>query len=75
MSKVGKGYMSATSEGIPNKEQKRLKLKTREGHKKNMVVKVANVRKPLISTAKLNDAGNEFNLHSKNPPHLEQDYW
>ena len=59
--------MTATSEGIPNKGQKRLKLKTREGHKRQMTVQVANVRKPLISTAKLNDAGNDVNLHHDKP--------
>ena len=73
MSKASKGYLSATSEPIPNMGQKRLKLKTREGHKRSMVIQVASVRKPLISTAKLNEAGNDVNLHSEKPHILNKD--
>ena len=67
MSKAGKGYVSATSEPIKNRGQRRLKLQTKEGHKKGMTVQVAEVRKPLISTVKLNDAGNDVNLHADRP--------
>ena len=67
MSKAGKGYRSATSQGIPNLGQKHLKAKTREGHKKTVVVQVADVTKPLISTARLNETGHDVNLTADDP--------
>ena len=42
-------------------------MKTREGHKKRMTVQVAKIRKPLISTVQLNEAGNDVNLHAIDP--------
>ena len=67
LSKAGKGYVSATSEDIPNKGQKKLRMKTREGQTRGMIVQVAPVRKPLLSAAKMNEAGNDVNLAGKNP--------
>ena len=67
MSRAGKGYMSATSEGIPNRGQKLLQLKTKEGQKKLMTVQIAKVRKPLISTIRMNEAGNDVNLTCHKP--------
>ena len=67
-SKAGKRYLSATGEAIPNLGQKTLYGKTREGQPRNITFQVAPVRKPLISVAKMGDAGNDVNLTDK--PHI-----
>ena len=67
LSKAGKGYVSATSEEIPNRGQRKLKMKTMEGQTRGMIVQVAPVRKPLLSAAKMNEAGNDVNLAGKDP--------
>jgi hypothetical protein len=67
-SKAGKRYLSATGEPIPNIGQKTLYAKTREGQPRNITFQIAPVRKPLISAAKMNDAGNDVNLTEK--PHI-----
>jgi hypothetical protein len=67
-SKAGKRYLSATGEAIPNLGQKVLYGKTREGQPRNITFQIAPVRKPLISVAKMGDAGNDVNLTDK--PHI-----
>ena len=73
MSKAGKSYRSATSEGIPNLGQKNVKVKTKEGQKKKMTLQVANVTKPLFSTTRLNDSGNDVNLTATDPHILHKE--
>jgi hypothetical protein len=67
-SKTGKRYLSATGEAIPNLGQKALYGKTREGQPRNITFQIAPVRKPLISVAKMCEAGNDVNLTEK--PHI-----
>jgi hypothetical protein len=67
-SRAGKRYLSATGEAIPNLGQKILYGKTREGQPRNITFQIAPVRKPLISVAKMSDAGNDVNLTEK--PHI-----
>ena len=67
-SKAGKRYLSATGEAIPNMGQKILYGKTREGQPRNITFQVAPVRKPLISVARMGDAGNDVHLTDK--PHI-----
>jgi hypothetical protein len=67
-SRAGKRYLSATGEAIPNLGQKALYGKTREGQPRNITFQIAPVRKPLISVAKMGDAGNDVNLTDK--PHI-----
>ena len=67
-SKAGKRYLSATGEAIMNLGQKSLFSKTREGQAKNITFQVAPVRKPLISVAKMCEAGNDIFLTDK--PHI-----
>jgi hypothetical protein len=67
-SKAGKRYLSATGEAIANMGQKSLFSKTREGQARNITFQVAPVRKPLISVAKMADAGNDIFLTDK--PHI-----
>jgi len=67
-SKTGKRYLSATGEAIPNMGQKILYGKTREGQPRNITFQVAPVRKPLISVARMGDAGNDVHLTDK--PHI-----
>jgi hypothetical protein len=67
-SRAGKRYLSATGEAIPNLGQKVLYGKTREGQPRNITFQIAPVRKPLISVAKMCEAGNDVNLTDK--PHV-----
>ena len=66
-SRVGKKYLSATGQEIPNLRQKALYTKTREGQSRGISFQVAPVRKPLMSVAKMNEAGNDVNLRGSNP--------
>ena len=66
-SRVGKKYLSATGQEIPNLGQKALYTKTREGQSRGICFQVAPVRKPLMSVAKMNEAGNDVNLRGNNP--------
>jgi hypothetical protein len=66
-SKAGKQYRSATGEAIANMGEKSLYSKTREGQARNITFQVAPVRKPLISVAKMADAGNDIFLTSDKP--------
>eukprot|EP00972_Heterocapsa_arctica_P044464 6563990-Heterocapsa_arctica.AAC.1 len=61
-SRPGKKYLSATGQEIPNLGQKALEGKTREGQGRSIVFQVAPVRKPIMSVAKMNEAGNDVNL-------------
>ncbi len=65
LSRLGKGCVSATSEEIPNRGQKQLVVKTREGHCRGMVIRIAPVRKLLLSAAKMNEAGNDVHLQGE----------
>ena len=47
--------------------EKVFRLQTREGHKRTMTVQVAPVTKPLVSTVRLNEAGNDVNLTAVEP--------
>ena len=67
MSKANKEYKSATAEGIPNLGEKVFRMQTREGHKRTMTVQVAPVTKPLVSTVRLNETGNDVNLTAVEP--------
>ena len=67
-SRAGKRYLSATGEAIPNLGQKVLYGKTREGQPRNITFQIAPVRKPLISVARMGDAGNDVMLTDK--PHI-----
>ena len=67
LSRAGRGYMSATSQEISNRGKRRLRMKTSEGHGRGMTVQVAPVRKPLLSTDRLNDAGNDVMLRMYKP--------
>ena len=67
-SKAGKRYLSATGEAIMNLGQKSLFSKMREGQARNITFQVALVRKPLISVAKMCEAGNDIFLTDK--PHI-----
>jgi hypothetical protein len=69
-SKAGKKYLSATGQEIPNLGQKSIVCKTKEGQSRGLVFQVAPVRKPLMSVAKMNEAGNDVNLRGDNP-HIE----
>eukprot|EP00972_Heterocapsa_arctica_P076901 11343114-Heterocapsa_arctica.AAC.1 len=60
--KASKKYLSATGQEIPNLGQKAIVGKTREGQSRGIVFQVAPVRKPLMSVAKMNEAGNDVNL-------------
>jgi hypothetical protein len=66
-SRAGKRYLSATGEAIANMGQKSLFSKTREGQARNITFQVAPVRKPLISVAKMADAGNDIFLTADKP--------
>jgi hypothetical protein len=66
-SKAGKKYLSATGQEIPNLGQKAIVGKTREGQARGIVFQVAPVRKPLMSVAKMNEAGNDVNLTGARP--------
>ena len=66
-SRSGKKYLSATGQEIPNKGQKKVIGKTREGQSRGIVFQVAPVRKALISAAKMNEAGNDVNLRGDSP--------
>jgi hypothetical protein len=66
-SKAGKQYRSATGEAIANMGEKSLYAKTREGQARGITFQVAPVRKPLISVAKMADAGNDIFLTSDKP--------
>ena len=67
LSKAGRGYVSATSEAIPNLGEKKVGVKTSEGQRRSLKVQVARVRKPLLSAAKLNEGGNTVILSETNP--------
>jgi hypothetical protein len=69
-SKAGKKYLSATCQEIPNLGQKALVGKTREGQPRGIIFQVAPVRKPLMSMAKMNEAGNDVNLRG-DQPHIQ----
>jgi hypothetical protein len=66
-SRANKKYLSATGQEIPNLGQKALYTKTREGQSRGICFQVAPVRKPLMSVAKMNEAGNDVNLRGSNP--------
>ena len=42
--------------------EKKLRVQTQEGFLRDMTVQIANVRKPLLSVARLNDTGNSVVL-------------
>ena len=67
MSQQGRAYVSAAAEPINNLGQDHLKLRTNEGDRKRITFQVAPTRKPLVSIARLNDAGNDVNLHADRP--------
>ena len=67
MSKKGARYRTATKDPVNNLEQQTFKCKMNEGHDRCMVVQVADIDKPLISVARLNDTGNSVEMSSKNP--------
>ena len=67
MSQSGGHYVTATSESVPNLGQKTLQCRLNEGHQRTMVVQVAEISRPLLSAARLNDTGNEVVLHPTRP--------
>ena len=58
MSKEGKGYRCASKTRIANEGEVGVKFLTEEGHKCGIKIQVADVERPLISTADLTKAGN-----------------
>ena len=58
MSKEGKGYRRASKKEIANEGEISVKPLTEEGHTFGLKVQVADVERPLISTADLTKTGN-----------------
>lgn len=58
MSRAKKGYKSASRHKIPNEGQQKIRFGTQEGHTCGIKIQVADVERPLISTADLTAAGN-----------------
>ena len=64
---AGEAFRAAGGAEIPNLGMKALTAMTEEGHKRGMKWTVCDVRRPLISVAKVVEAGNDVFLESKNP--------
>jgi hypothetical protein len=63
-SREGVRYVTATGETMPNKGEKHLQVKTSEGHKCMLNMQVTDVKKPLMSVARICDAGHEVLFRS-----------
>ena len=62
MSRSGKMYKSASRHPIPNEGEQIVKFETEEGHQCGIKMQIANVDRPLLSTADLTAAGNTVEL-------------
>ena len=67
MSRDGGTYMTATAEPVPNLGEQVLQCEMAEGYARTMLVQVADISRPLLSAARLNDTGNSVILQPENP--------
>jgi hypothetical protein len=58
-SRQGVMYMAANGTSMPNRAEKHIQLITGEGHKCMLNMQVTDVHKPLMSVARICDAGHE----------------
>jgi hypothetical protein len=58
-SREGVRYVTANGETMPNKGEKHIQVKTNEGHKCMLNMQVTDVKKPLMSVARICDAGHQ----------------
>ena len=50
-------YMAANGETMPNRGMKKIRVITKEGQSRNLNMQITDVNKPLMSVAKICDAG------------------
>ena len=65
MSRAKRGYKSASKHTILNEGEQHVRFVSEEGHKCGLKIQVADVERPLISTADLTAAGNIVALEEK----------
>jgi len=58
-SREGVRYVAANGESMPNRGEKHIQVLTSEGHKCVLNMQVTDVKKPLMSVARICDAGHE----------------
>ena len=63
-SREGVKYVTANGETMANKGEKHIQVKTSEGHKCMLNMQVTDVKKPLMSVARICDAGHEVVFRS-----------
>jgi hypothetical protein len=63
-SREGVRYVTANGETMANKGEKHIQVKTSEGHKCMLNMQVTDVKKPLMSVARICDAGHEVVFRS-----------
>ena len=63
-SREGVRYVTANGETMANKGEKHIQVKTNEGHKCMLNMQVTDVKKPLMSVARICDAGHEVVFRS-----------
>ena len=66
-SDAGIGFRGAGGERIRNHGQRKFKVRMRDGHVAGTTWQVADVKRPLMSVAKMVAAGNRVHLDSKDP--------
>ena len=66
-SDAGIGFRGAGGERIRNHGQRKFKVRMRDGHVAGITWQVADVKRPLMSVAKMVGAGNRVHLDSKDP--------
>ena len=66
-SDAGVGFRGAGGERIRNHGQRKFKVRMRDGHVARITWQVADVKRPLMSVAKMVAAGNRVHLDSKDP--------
>ena len=64
---AGIGFRGAGGERIRNHGQRKFKVRMRDGHVAGTTWQVADVKRPLMSVAKMVAAGNRVHLDSKDP--------
>ena len=68
-SRSGKGFVGASGHRIRNYGEKRVVVRTSEGHERGTNWQVADVRRPLMSVGRMTQAGNRVSL-SQEDPHI-----
>jgi hypothetical protein len=63
-SKEGVKYVTANGTVMPNRGEQHIHVKTKEGHKCMLNMQVTDVKKPLMSVARICDAGHEVTFSS-----------